>query len=280
MVDGLSRVRVGGGIRLAIGPVDGPPDRLLPAGLSIADVLADADGLARVVASAETTPARGVEAILAPVDRQEVWAAGVTYRRSRDARKDESTVADVYDRVYEAERPELFFKAPGWRVADPGDAIGVRRDSTWDVPEPELGVVVAADGGIAGWVIGNDVSSRSIEGENPLYLPQAKVYERSCALGPCLVPRDAVALPAGIHLRIERDGAPAFEGSTSTSEIVRSFEDLVAALTRALRFPDGAVLLTGTGVVPGSDFTLRPGDSVEIRIEGLGTLRNPVISVG
>ncbi len=285
MVEGLFRVRDGeSGIRLAVGPVETGPDRLLPAGLTVADILRDgADGLARAVASEagpERLAAGSTVALLAPIDRQEVWAAGVTYRRSRDARKDESTVADVYDRVYAAERPELFFKAAGWRVSGPGDPVGIRADSTWDVPEPELGVVVAADGSIAGWVIGNDMSSRSIEGENPLYLPQAKVYERSCALGPCLVPCDAVAFPAGIHLRIERDGAPAFVGSTSTDEIVRSFEDLVAALVRALPFPDGAILLTGTGVVPGADFTLRPGDVVEIRIEGLGSLRNRVIAVG
>jgi 2-dehydro-3-deoxy-D-arabinonate dehydratase len=284
VVEGLYRVRDGeAGARLAVGPVDRGPDRLLPPHLTVADVLRDGgDGLAAAVSSGAAEPApRGTAfAILAPVDRQEVWAAGVTYRRSRDARKDESTVADVYDRVYVADRTELFFKSAGWRVSGPGDAVGVRADSTWDVPEPELGVVVAAGGSIAGWVIGNDMSSRSIEGENPLYLPQAKVYEGSCALGPCLVARDAVAFPAGIHLRIERDGAAAFEGSTSTAEIVRSFEDLVEALVRALPFPDGAILLTGTGVVPGADFTLRPGDIVEIRIDGLGTLRNPVIEVG
>jgi len=285
MVEGLFRVRdATSGVRLAAGPVERGPDRLLAAGLTVADVLRDgADGLARAVRpeAGEGRIADGPPlTVLAPVDRQEVWAAGVTYRRSRDARKDESTVADVYDRVYAAERPELFFKAAGWRVSGPGDPIGIRADSTWDVPEPELGVVVAADGAIAGWVIGNDMSSRSIEGDNPLYLPQAKVYEHSCALGPCLVPRDAVALPMGIHLRIERAGAPAFEGSTSTAEIVRSFEDLVAALVQALPFPDGAILLTGTGVVPGADFTLRPDDVVEIRIDGLGRLRNRVVAVG
>jgi 2-dehydro-3-deoxy-D-arabinonate dehydratase len=214
------------------------------------------------------------------VDDQEIWAAGVTYRRSRDARKDESSVADVYDLVYEAVRPELFFKAPAWRVVGPDDRIGVRADSTWDVPEPELGLVVAADGTIAGWVIGNDVSSRTIEGENPLYLPQAKVYDRSCALGPCLVPRAALDDPFEIHLRIERAGDLAFEGSTSTGAIVRRFEDLAGALVHALTFPDGAVLLTGTGVVPDAPFTLTPGDVVDIAIDGLGRLRNPVVAVG
>lgn len=284
MVDGLYRIHdPASGPRLAVGPVDGPPERSLPAHLTIADVLRDGpDGLARTVAApdGEPLPAGSLPPILAPVDRQEVWAAGVTYRRSRDARKDESTVADVYDRVYVADRPELFFKAAGWRVSGPDDPVGIRSDSTWDVPEPELGLVVSSDGSIAGWVIGNDMSSRSIEGENPLYLPQAKVYERSCALGPCLVPRTAIDLPVGIHLRIERDGVAVFEGASTSSEIVRSFEDLVASLVQALDFPDGAILLTGTGVVPGQDFTLRPDDVVEIRIDGLGLLRNPVIAVG
>jgi 2-dehydro-3-deoxy-D-arabinonate dehydratase len=282
--DGLYRLRQGAsGVRLGVGPVDSGPSRLLPRHVTVADVLHDgSEGLSRTVASPDLEPLSTGSSvtILAPVDRQEVWAAGVTYRRSRDARKDESTMADVYDRVYVADRPELFFKSAGWRVSGPGEPVGIRVDSSWDVPEPELGVVVAGDGSIAGWVIGNDMSSRSIEGENPLYLPQAKVYERSCALGPCLVPRDAIGFPAGIRLRIERDGATAFEGATSTDEIVRSLEDLVSALTRALSFPDGSILLTGTGVVPGSDFTLLPNDVVEIRIDGLGMLRNSVISVG
>ncbi len=285
MVEGLFRVRLDDAtIRLAAGPPDEGPRRWLDADLTIAAILrAGATGLADALSTPTAgdlvDPAR-VAAILAPVDDQEIWAAGVTYRRSRDARKDESSVADVYDLVYEAERPELFFKAPGWRVVGPEDAIGVRTDSAWNVPEPELGLVVAADGSIAGWVIGNDVSSRTIEGENPLYLPQAKVYDRSCALGPCLVPRTALADPFEIHLRIERDGAVAFEGSTSTSAIVRRFEDLAAALVRALTFPDGAILLTGTGVVPDAAFTLSPGDVVDIAIDGLGRLRNPVVAVG
>ena len=285
MIEGLFRVRLDDGtIRLAVGPPDTGPRRLLDAGLTIAAVLrAGADGFAdRVAGNTASDPIdpSTTFVILAPVDDQEVWAAGVTYRRSRDARKDESSVADVYDLVYDAQRPELFFKAPGWRVVRPDDAIGVRADSRWDVPEPELGLVIAADGRIAGWVIGNDVSSRTIEGENPLYLPQAKVYDRSCALGPCLVPRAALDEPFEIRLRIERDGRPVFEGATSTSAIVRRFEDLAAALFDALTFPDGAILLTGTGVVPDAAFTLSPGDVVEIAIEGLGRLRNPVVAVG
>ena len=284
MVEGLFRVRLDDDtIRLAAGPPDDGPRRWLDADLTIAVILrAGAEWLADALATptADAVDRAVVAAILAPVDDQEVWAAGVTYRRSRDARKDESSVADVYDLVYEADRPELFFKAPGWRVVGPDDRIGVRTDSAWDVPEPELGLVVAANGSIAGWVIGNDVSSRTIEGENPLYLPQAKVYDRSCALGPCLVPRAALADPFGIHLRIERDRDVAFEGSTSTSAIVRRFDDLAAALVHALTFPDGAILLTGTGVVPDAPFTLAPGDVVDIAIDGLGRLRNPVVPVG
>ena len=182
--------------------------------------------------------------------------------------------------MYVADRPELFFKAPAWRVRGPGESIGVRADSEWNVPEPELGIVVASDGSIAGFVIGNDVSSRSIEGENPLYLPQAKVYDQSCALGPCLVPVDQVALPLGIHLAIERAGSTAFIGETSTAEITRSLADMVEHLVRALAIPDGAILLTGTGIVPAAPFTLLPGDVVRIEIDGLGALVNPVVHVG
>ena len=284
MVEGLFRVRLDDDtIRLAAGPPDAGPRRWLGSDLTIAAILrAGTSGLADALAGPgeeAVDPAR-VAAILAPVDDQEVWAAGVTYRRSRDARKDESSVADVYDLVYEAERPELFFKAQGWRVVGPDDAIGVRTDSAWDVPEPELGLVIAADGSIAGWVIGNDVSSRTIEGENPLYLPQAKVYDRSCALGPCLVSRAALVDPFDIHLRIERGGEAVFEGSTSTRAIVRRFDDLAAALVHALAFPAGAILLTGTGVVPDASFTLLPRDVVDIAIDGLGRLRNPVVAVG
>ena len=284
MVEGLYRVRrVDDTTRLAVGPVDDGPRRWLAPEVTIAEVLrAGVDGLARAIASPtmeDVTPGE-VAAVLAPVDTQEVWAAGVTYRRSRDARKDESQVADVYDLVYVADRPELFFKAPAWRVVAPGEPIGVRSDSPWNVPEPELGLVLAADGTIAGWVIGNDVSSRTIEGENPLYLPQAKVYDRSCALGPCLVPRAALDGPLAVRLRIERDGVVAFDGATSTAEIVRAFDDLAAALFEALTFPDGAILLTGTGIVPDASFSLSPGDVVDIAIEGLGRLRNPVIAVG
>lgn len=282
MPDGIFRLGLpDGSVRLAAGDPSGRPDRLLPADATVAGALrSGAAGLRRLIGRATGGPPAGESRVLAPVDSQEVWAAGVTYRRSRDARKDESTTADVYDRVYVAERPELFFKAPAWRVRGTGETIGIRADSAWNVPEPELGVVVASDGAIAGFVIGNDVSSRTIEGENPLYLPQAKVYDGSCALGPCLVPADEVELPLGIHLTIERNGRAEFTGSTSTAEITRDLADLVEHLTRALALPDGAILLTGTGIVPAAPFTLLPGDVVRIAIEGLGTLTNPVVRVG
>jgi 2-dehydro-3-deoxy-D-arabinonate dehydratase len=220
--------------------------------------------------------------LLAPVDAQEVWAAGVTYVRSRDARLEESGGADAYARVYGAERPELFFKASGRRVAGGGERIGVRADSGWNLPEPEVAVVVNAHGEIAGWTVGDDVSSRDIEGENALYIPQAKVYTRSCALGPGI--RPAWELPPEpvfeIDLAVRRGGEIVVQGSTDTSRMVRGWEELVAWLTRALDFPDGAVLLTGTGIVPESDFSLREGDEVSITVAGVGTLRNAVATVG
>ena len=222
------------------------------------------------------------DAVLAPVDGQEVWAAGVTYRRSEEARREESeSAADAYSMVYRAERPELFFKAPGWRVVGPGDDIGIRADSAWNVPEPELALLVAPDGSIRAFACGNDVSSRSIEGENPLYLPQAKVYERSCALGPVAVPAWAVDPTAlGVRLSIARDGAEVFAGSTSVGEIVRPLATLTEHLVRAYPLPAGAWLLTGTGIVPKSEFTLEPGDEVAVAIDGLGVLRNRVRVVG
>jgi 2-dehydro-3-deoxy-D-arabinonate dehydratase len=269
-----------GSVRLASGDTDSGPEGLLPPDFTIARLLqAGADSVGEAAETRVSEVPAG-STVLAPVDDQEVWAAGVTYRRSRDARMEESETADVYDRVYVADRPELFFKAAAWRVRGPGQPIGIRADSTWDVPEPELGVVIGSDLGIVGYTIGNDVSSRSIEGENPLYLPQAKVYLGSCALGPALVPARSVAPPFGIQLAIERDGAVAFDGSTSTDQLHRSIEDLVSWLGRALPFPSGAVLLTGTGVVPGDGFTLRAGDRVRIRIEGLGVLENLVETVG
>lgn len=219
--------------------------------------------------------------LLPPVDTQEVWGAGVTYEQSRAGRVEESTEGGIYDRVYLARRPEVFFKATAHRVVGDGQPVGIRADSPWNAPEPELGLVLNARGEIFGYVVGDDVSSRSIEGENPLYLSQAKVYERSCALGPGIVPAWAApALPFDIACRVQRGDDVAFEGSTSTASIVRRFEDLAAWLMAALAFPVGVVLLTGTGIVPNESFSLRAGDIVTIDIPGVGTLTNPVVLVG
>ncbi|WP_326836561.1 fumarylacetoacetate hydrolase family protein [Amycolatopsis rhabdoformis] len=252
---------------------------LLPEGTTLGSLLAlPADELAaRAAAVPRSSAVPG--APLAPVDDDtEVWAAGVTYEVSRAARMEESGDADVYARVYEAERPELFFKTVGRRVRGPGEAIGVRADSTWDVPEPELAVVANAAGEIVGYTVVNDVSSRSIEGENPLYLPQAKSYRGSCAAGPEIVLADAVADPytLAITVRIDRAGAPLWSGETTTARLHRKLPDLVAALYRADFYPRGVVLATGTSAVPGPDVTLEAGDEVTISIDSVGTLRNPV----
>lgn len=220
----------------------------------------------------------GEYALLAPVESQEIWACGVTYERSRDARMHESQQRDVYDRVYDAERPELFFKATPSRVVGPGARIAIRADSTWDVPEPELALVLNSALEVVGYTIGNDVSSRSIEGENPLYLPQAKVYAACCAIGPAIVPAWELPDPSAlaIGLAIARNGETIFEAETSTSRLHRTFEDLIEYLGRDNLFPAGVLLLTGTGIVPGDDISLAPGDGVRITIEGLGTLENSV----
>jgi 2-dehydro-3-deoxy-D-arabinonate dehydratase len=232
-----------------------------------------------VVASA--VPAAGLGgAALPPVDSQEVWGTGVTYERSRAGRVAESTEGGIYDRVYLARRPEIFFKATAQRVVGDGQPVGIRADSPWNVPEPELGIVLNAAGEIFGYVVGDDVSSRSIEGENPLYLTQAKVYDRSCALGPGIVPAWAASGPFDIALSVQRGDTVAFEGSTSTASITRRFQDLAAWLMAALAFPVGVVLLTGTGIVPDESFSLRAGDVVTIDIPGIGTLTNPVVLVG
>lgn len=284
MTTTILRLRDEQGTRWVARRTDGdqPVEAPLPGGL--AELLAMPREEARAVVERAledgAAPADGA-AVLAPVDRQEVWAAGVTYRRSRDGRAEESGHAAMYDLVYDAERPEVFFKATPERVVADGDAVGIRADSGWDVPEPEVGLVVAAGGEIFGYVAGNDMSSRSIEGENPLYLPQAKVYSRSCALGPGIVPAWEVSGEAlAITLRIERDGTAVYEESTSTASMKRTFDDLVDWLRRGLDFPAGVVLLTGTGLVPGSDFTLREGDVVTVEVDGVGTLTNPVVVVG
>jgi 2-dehydro-3-deoxy-D-arabinonate dehydratase len=221
-----------------------------------------------------------VEQVLAPIGSQEVWAAGVTYYRSRAARLEESKLgggASFYDRVYEAERPELFFKAAPWRVRGPGDAIRVRRDARWTVPEPEIALCINARGQIVGYTIGNDVSSRDIEGENPLYLPQAKIYDGACALGPAvLVSSEPLPPETAITLRVARGGTVVAEGATTFSQMRRDPQELVEYLYRETSFPTGCVLLTGTGIVPRDDFTLQPGDEITIDVPAIGTLRNTV----
>jgi 2-dehydro-3-deoxy-D-arabinonate dehydratase len=231
-----------------------------------------------IVADAAGQPRSAVR-FVAPVDQQEVWAAGVTYLRSRDARMEESTEQDVYERVYDAERPEVFLKATPDRVSGPDEAIAIRGDSTWDVPEPELVLVINRDGETVGYTVGNDVSSRSIEGENPIYLPQAKIYVACAALGPVITL--AWEVPAiddlAIRLVIRRQGEVFFDESTSTSQIHRPFNVLVDYLRRYQRFDHGVFLMTGTGIIPPSEFTLEDGDNAEISIDQIGTLRNPVI---
>lgn len=218
--------------------------------------------------------------VLAPVVSQDVWAAGVTYYRSRTARIEESKDAGggtFYDRVYSAKRPELFFKATGGRVVGPAKAVRIRSDAKWSVPEPELTLAINAAGEIIGYTIGNDMSSRDIEGENPLYLPQAKVYDGSCALGPCiLLSEEPMPKSTAIEVEISRQGATEFKGSTTLAELKRDPKELVEFLFRENSFPHGAFLMTGTGIVPADDFTLQRGDVVRIRIEGIGVLENPV----
>jgi 2-dehydro-3-deoxy-D-arabinonate dehydratase len=217
-------------------------------------------------------------AFLPPLESQEVWAAGVTYRRSREARMEESEKeADVYDRVYRAERPELFFKATAHRVVGHGGEVGIRSDSVWNVPEAELALAISSGGRVFGYTVGNDMSSRSIEGENPLYLPQAKIYDGSCALGPCLlVTEEPLASSTEISIRVGRRGGTAFEGRTRLSEMKRRPSELAGFLFRDNSFPAGCYLLTGTGIVPDTDFTLDPGDEIAITIEPVGTLVNRV----
>jgi len=231
-------------------------------------------------AGGEKVPGERVE-LLAPVDgRTEVWAAGVTYERSRKARMVESEEsADIYDRVYSAQRPELFFKSAAWRVAGPGAPVSVRADSTIDVPEPELAVVLNSAGDVVGYTICNDMSSRSIEGQNPLYLPQAKIYLGGCAVGPWIRPVWELADPYDltIEMTIRRAGSVAWEGSSHTSSLHRRIDELATYLFREDDFPEGAVLATGTSLVPELPFTLQAEDEVRIRIPQIGELANPVV---
>jgi 2-dehydro-3-deoxy-D-arabinonate dehydratase len=278
--EGLRRVRVDGAAVLtfarggALYRLDGSLAELLGAGR---ERLHDA-----VDRALQHEPLDEVGALLAPVDEQEVWASGVTYRRSATARVEESSVSNVYEMVYEAQRPELFLKAPAIRVPAPGSPLRIRGDSTWDVPEPELALVLDAGARIVGYLVADDVSSRSIEGANPLYLPQAKIYDDSLGLsGTIVLARDAGDVrAAAIDVRIERGGEAVFSGSTSIRDMKRSFEDLVAALFDELSHPAGAVLLTGTGVVPPDAFTLQDGDHVRIAVEGVGVLEHAIYRKG
>ncbi len=268
----------------SIGVVDGDLLRPIDSGPSALTRLLESDDVAgRVRALLEKSqPAVPLNSVrlLAPMDAHEVWGAGVTYERSKVARQEESEQASTfYDLVYRAARPELFFKATPSRVVGPGLPIRVRRDTKWCVPEPELALVLSSKLKIVGFTVGNDVSARDIEGENPLYLPQAKVYDASCGLGPYLTLAEAMPPRPSIAIRLEitRGGATVFEGETSVGRMARNLEDLVDWLGIDNTFPDGVILLTGTGIVPPDDFCLREGDSVTIAIDGIGSLTNPVI---
>lgn len=283
----LAKVRLAdGSVRVA--SVEDQTVRLLNLSRSatircLADILNDADpaALARLLIDEASDPLpAGAVRFLAPIDSQEVWAAGVTYKRSQIARMEESeSGASHYDKVYTAPRPELFFKGNARRTSGPGEPVRVRADSRWTVPEPEFTLVVSPKGQLVGYTIGNDMSARDIEGENPLYLPQAKVYNQCCALGPCVLladqplDRDSTR----VILTIYRAGREVFRGETHIGMIVRGWDELIGWLTRENDIPDGAFLLTGTGVVPPDEFTLEEGDSVSIEITGIGTLTNPVV---
>ncbi len=240
--------------------------------------------LLQVSKSLQPVPSDQLQTLLtharAPIGTQEVWAAGVTYLRSRDARMEESKesgAADVYQKVYEANRPELFFKALPTRVVGPGKRVFIRSDSSWNVPEPELTLFINSEGNIQAYTIGNDMSSRSIEGENPLYLPQAKMYEGSCALGPCLyIPENPISLETEIAISIIRNKQEVFGGTIRLNRMKRSFTELAGWLYKACKFPQGSFLMTGTGLVPPNDFTLQKNDEVIISIDGIGTLSNEV----
>jgi 2-dehydro-3-deoxy-D-arabinonate dehydratase len=267
---------------VGVGVVDEGNVWLLPGAAGLSDVL-HADHPVALVRSllperAGPLPLEQAQ-LLAPIDAQEVWAAGVTYVRSKAARQRESAAAATfYDLVYTAERPELFFKATARRVVGPGGPVRIRADSRWNVPEPEMALVISPQLHIVGFTIGNDMSSRDIEGANPLYLPQAKVYDGSCALGPVVTLAGHMPPPEEtvIRLSIRRGGAEVYEGHTTVAAMARSFSDLVSWLSRDNSFPDGVVLLTGTGVVPPDSFTLEHGDEIAIEVSGIGRLVNTV----
>lgn len=273
-------------VRIGLLNKDNTVSDLTSAGIELMTPLLESDDLiARLTELTKTElPARPLSEVklLSPVERQEVWAAGVTYLRSKKARMDESEFsASAYDRVYDAERPEIFFKSLPEKTVPTGEDVGIRRDAKWNVPEPELALVINSRGGIVGYTIGNDMSSRDIEGENLLYLPQAKVYDRACAVGPFVVVGVSEEVVRGwtIGVEISRNQQVVFQGETSISQIKRTFKDLAGFLCRSQTFPHGAVLFTGTGVVPNDDFTLQSKDVVKITISGIGTLVNPVAVV-
>ncbi len=275
LIDPSGAARVGIRFRDHISPLFGPA--------RLADILESPQpaATAETLVDRQTSWDPSEVRLLAPIDQQEVWAAGVTYKRSRTARMEESEKgggATFYDRVYTAPRPELFFKATAHRVAGPGEPVRIRRDSKWNVPEPELTLVINSRAELVGFTIGNDMSSRDIEGENPLYLPQAKLYQGSAALGPGITLVNAMPEPAQtkIHLTIRRGGNIAFAGETDLGQLNRTYEELIGWLARDNTFPNGVFLMTGTGIVPKDDFTLSPGDLVEIEIDGIGVLSNPV----
>jgi 2-dehydro-3-deoxy-D-arabinonate dehydratase len=268
-----------------VGRVEG--DAIVPLDLGAARVsclaelldLDDPRSVAARLPSGHALPLASI-ALLPPIDQQEVWAAGVTYKRSQTARMEESeAAASCYDRVYSAPRPELFFKATPHRVRGHGQPLRIRADAKWNVPEPEITLVLNRHAKLVGFTIGNDMSSRDIEGENPLYLPQAKLYDASAGLGPWITLADDMPSQLelmGVRLSIQRGAAEIFSGATSAAAMARTFDDLIGWLARDNSFPHGAFLMTGTGVVPDSTFTLQPGDSVHITIDGIGTLSNGI----
>jgi 2-dehydro-3-deoxy-D-arabinonate dehydratase len=262
-------------------------DQLIPLQLgsdfrSLADLLAAESPVAAIESLTQDDPILIDDSVrwLPPIDNQEVWAAGVTYKRSQTARMEESeAAASCYDRVYQADRPELFFKATPHRVSGHRQPLRIRRDAKWNVPEPEITLVLSPSLRIVGLTVGNDMSSRDIEGENPLYLPQAKCYDQCAGLGPWITLYTTLppSSEIGVDLKIDRNGKIVFDQQTSGDQMARSFQDLVGWLGRDNSFPGGAFLMTGTGIVPTSDFTLDPGDIVNITIDGVGTLCNPIV---
>jgi 2-dehydro-3-deoxy-D-arabinonate dehydratase len=284
MALGVWRIRAGEAVNLARGDCQSGPAELLDPSLTITTLLRDpVTSIDRLEELTSYGAVPDGSTVLAPIDKQPVWAAGVTYAKSLSARMEEARDGgDVYDRIYEAARPELFFKSAGENAIGTGDQLGIRADSTWNVPEPELGIVADDAGRSRGYVLGNDMSSRSIEGDNPLYLPQAKTYDRSCGIGPCIVPLVAAGSwrDFTVELRVERQQLTVFDQQTCLTSLRRTPAELLDWLMRANSFPNGVVLLTGTGIVPPPDFTLRDHDVVVVRCPDLGELRNDIVTVG